>query len=441
MSRYVFLLICLLLTSTTVLFSQEKRTVVFGKVMDEFANPIPNVHIKVNNKSKGTITNAKGEYIINQLKETDTLILTHISYKKHHIYLNNRNELIEDTLHIVSLLEEDYNLLPNVNISQQKKAIELSSDQIVDYNFYKQQIVFLKADMHGFFLELGNKKQYLPRLKEEGIFVFDVLGNSHILTTDSAFQVDLDYGKILNAISKGEYKKHLQNLKVLTKKHLVLEDLRTNSNFKLHNQMKIFYLIDLESKEEKVLLKVFDAVNYSYSRSYYYSIIKMYNRITPESKNQILNQTWDGNVSSLKTMDPELINEINWYCQIASIPIYAPLVKCRGSFFIFDFSNQKVFHFSNKGVLISSHKLHFPKDLKFNKLLLFDKISEQVYLVSEKQGLVTLCALNKQTGKVEDSILLPHRFPKNIQVNNGFVYYIIDNNKFGEHNKLYKFPF
>ncbi len=423
------------------LFAQEKRTVIIGKIIDTQQNPITSTNISTKDKQNNTISDKYGFYSLKNVNYNDTLIISHVSYQKKEIILNQAANY-KDTIRLGIILDENIELLPSVNVLSEKEAIEIASRHIIDYIFYQNDIIFLNTNIKGTYIEFKSIRTEIPEIKYPQKIQFDAFKNIHIHTKDSVFQIyinDSFHAKIIDVISVIKYNKHLMPLKAITENSIILEDLSITNKKKLHRQVKVFYVMNILTKKERKLITLFDKINYEYSKSYYHSILKRYDEVTPERENIIALGIWDGDVNSLSTYDVELIQDIEWYDKIASKPIVAEVIQFNNKYSIFDFSNNKIYNYNSDNEIINTPDFH-TKNKKIKKKLLYDQTLKKTYFITEKQGFTSLIPVDNATGNCFEEILIPHRLAENIKVNNGFVYYILPSKEYGQHDKLYKFP-
>lgn len=78
--RKIFILLYLLLPAI-MLKAQNNGSLIKGQVLSHHdRNPLEGVSVKLQNKTASTITDSKGNFVLAGIKETDTLIVTHIGY-------------------------------------------------------------------------------------------------------------------------------------------------------------------------------------------------------------------------------------------------------------------------------------------------------------------------------------------------------------------------
>lgn len=105
-----FILTSILLFASVSLFAQLKPFLIEGQIVDQNANPIPDVYIVNLNSHEKDISRANGVFAI-WVNPNDTLILSHISYFRQKVTAHSL--LINP---IITMVAEDVNI-PEIQIS------------------------------------------------------------------------------------------------------------------------------------------------------------------------------------------------------------------------------------------------------------------------------------------------------------------------------------
>jgi len=104
-----------------------------GKCIDSLENAIPYVNISVKNRTYGTVTDANGLFVLDSeaLKETDTLIISHLNFDKQLVPILNNNhiEIILKSTNIV--LDEVVVTNRNRNVKQKVVGTKVKSDNVI----------------------------------------------------------------------------------------------------------------------------------------------------------------------------------------------------------------------------------------------------------------------------------------------------------------------
>ncbi|MFN8712468.1 MAG: hypothetical protein ACK5Z2_06420 [Bacteroidota bacterium] len=122
-------------------------------------------------------------------------------------------------------------------------------------------------------------------------------------------------------------------------------------------------------------------------------------------------------------------------------PLYAPLFYIRDTIFIFDHYMDQLYRYTKHLAFIDSVPInyHHPKNWKeWDRALIRDEVTGEVYARFEKNGYYTLKKINLSTGQITGSFRIEKQFVKHIRIRNGEVYYIWRNYEAPEKKMLYK---
>lgn len=106
-------------------------------------------------------------------------------------------------------------------------------------------------------------------------------------------------------------------------------------------------------------------------------------------------------------------------------PLYAPVFKTYTDIVLFDHYTHQVCIFSQDTVLIKKTPIAYHHELKnWNRQIIHDPVFDQFYTSATKNGYVTIYGINIHNGRHYPVITLKHRYPENIKIYAGKVYYI-----------------
>ncbi len=99
--KHIVLLMIIYIFSTVIFIAQVKTDKI---VLDTSNNqPIPFSHVYIkNNLFKGTISNSDGRFVLNNIKESDTLIISHLSYE---VFTDKVKNIQSDTIYLIPKTE------------------------------------------------------------------------------------------------------------------------------------------------------------------------------------------------------------------------------------------------------------------------------------------------------------------------------------------------
>ncbi|MDG1779884.1 MAG: hypothetical protein P8H59_02955 [Flavobacteriales bacterium] len=108
-------------------------------------------------------------------------------------------------------------------------------------------------------------------------------------------------------------------------------------------------------------------------------------------------------------------------------PLYAPLFASKNQVYIFDHYGDMIYRVNDQAEIQDSIPItyHTEKESRFWKnQIVFDQVLEMGYAVYERLGKTYLKEINLSTGETGEPIELSFRYPENINVYNGEVYYL-----------------
>lgn len=108
-------------------------------------------------------------------------------------------------------------------------------------------------------------------------------------------------------------------------------------------------------------------------------------------------------------------------------PLYAPAFVVHDTICVFDHYANKLFRYDASAKLLDSVKIeyHHPKNWReWDRLVLCDEVSGEIYALHEKGGFKYLKHVNLKTGQVDGTYKISNQFVKHLHIYNGEVYYI-----------------
>ncbi|MGG8497997.1 SusC/RagA family TonB-linked outer membrane protein [Tenacibaculum sp. TC6] len=109
------------LESTSITTSLQDKNI-YGKVIDEFGEPIPDVTVRIKNTKRFTYTDVDGNFVITIKNKENTLLFTYIGFEDKEVIISNQNN-------ITVLLKEASNVLNNVNVTANTGYQEINREQ------------------------------------------------------------------------------------------------------------------------------------------------------------------------------------------------------------------------------------------------------------------------------------------------------------------------
>ena len=239
---FLFLLFC------AALFAQTK-TIVYGNL------GVENVNISVIGTQQGTVTDAKGDYmlLLNEKGRRINLNYSCIGYQDTVVGLTPVR-LQRDSINVsFKMRKQDYTL-KEISILAERPHFEGDKNIIVDFEVYDGTVCMLQ----------GSANKYRLLLADENLIVFDTIlipkgikpeqllrdcmGNCQMAAYDSVYQINLkDKTMPFFATERKRYFAVMGGCLFLTGQHLYMEANTTGG------LSTLFYRIDVDTKEKQPL--------------------------------------------------------------------------------------------------------------------------------------------------------------------------------------------
>ncbi len=429
MKKKHFILLSFYLLSLNII-AQESNLTILGHVINENSHPIENAHIFYKEDIGGAISTSNGFFQIRVPKNTNALIISHVSYKEQKVHLANRI-VFGDSIYLEIVLEMNPNYLSSIDIVESKRWQVVKPDRVWVYDYEligKDEMLLLLKDTAKYELRylsadklivdnLTLNKNSFCKLLEDG------LGNTHLALNDSLRQIYTDGNQLsfYSALHKREYSTIILPIVAHTGNLFIFEELSLN------NQKLNYYSINKKTKDRKLIAEIYHQERY---------------RNSVEVKKQQMSYPTINYVGELTIDD---LRKLRLYFQwgqyfdkVTIKPFYSPLVKFGESFCVFDLLNGFMSLFNAKGELINEQIITFHLNKKVYSIEV-DKGTGDFYSLWKKNGIVHIDKINMQQGSVEKTyILKDYIFPEKVQFRNGNIYFLYSDYNFNK--KLFKMP-
>lgn len=106
---------------------------------------------------------------------------------------------------------------------------------------------------------------------------------------------------------------------------------------------------------------------------------------------------------------------------------FAPMFKVNDSLYLFDYHCDSLKRFNKEGKLASETFInhdHNQRKEGWQKELIQDRVTNEIYALYERGGYYYLNPINLKSGELSDPIKLNNRYADEVQVYNGFIYYV-----------------
>jgi hypothetical protein len=295
-------------------------------------------------------------------------------------------------------------------------------------------ITRLKRDYYIKIIDEFEDEKIIKQLdfKPEEIFL-DAMGNFHLITKDSVFQVYVEQDSIhlMKPIGKYEFEKELGKLVSLRNNGAIHQIINK------HNQL--FSLTQLNNGEINIVYQIFHSEQYKMAVHYYNKTVAFYMRTIREADNVILMGIWDGTLMTLNTGFPKdnvemnsddllIIGMIGWSDKIASKPLNVKTYGLNEEIIILDGVNDSIVKIRNEDLNTEKIKTQFT----FSGDYFHDYFYDKLYMFSDEKGGIIVSKINTDDGTLKEITQIADiRQPRNIKVMNDSVYFtVLDENGF-----------
>ena len=448
MKKIIILALLLVLFSVS-LFAQTKGEVftVEALVCDSTGIGIKDVAVYDAKNNIRSVTDSDGiARITTSLGETFSF--SHLSFKTKTVHIEKKT-LIENEGGLYSMLvilQRKTNTLKEVTVTENAPHLAYANKKVwvMDYKVQHDGIYMVAGNcgksvlLHlDFEQDTISCKPIAPKYQE---LYRDAFDNLHLFGPDSTYQIYCDGRQLhlLYGTKKDAFRQVLEPVKIVTDSIIVLQ------NYANMQQQLIYLMVNRNNKQISVLADL-NGTTAEMAQNASTDIIRDQKMDMLEAEFQemppikgVTIGTMESNFTSDEIdVEKRKLMVKNFYNRIRFKPIYCPAIPIGDSIYIFDFQNNNLLKFDNLGHQtsicgIDFHKTDYFKNVAmknaWDEKLIVDDVTGQCYAQFTTDGIVTLKEIDLNDGKVKREIRLTnHRFPQNIQVYNGEVYYLFLN--------------
>jgi hypothetical protein len=411
MKKIIFSLFCLL--ACIQAFPQQS---ISGTIIDQSnGQPVTFAQVIVKGTELGATTDQNGIFSIKNVSFPFTLVVSDIRYHTQQIRVQNSPIRI--------LLKPKVYELDQVVIRPEdiERVLQEPIFSVIDYGFYDDLIVmavmknrktkaYIRVQERGGKLVLEKRLPFVP----EHLFE-DCLGNLHLLSADSAYQLYYDYVNLhlLYPQSRQYLLSQLEPCKayfagkayfqVPTRRGLIQNYLSVREGEKkllyqladsskleyLNKEYDLHYFLALKTKKQEPFVKL---------------TVNQINDRLPEFQDMIGKDWLDNQILSAK---------------------YAPILLLKDHIGIFNFEESQVLTFGEDDALIAKKKMSFHQEEGWTKEVMVDPANGYVYAPTEIKGEYNFMRIDPSTMRIKRFIPIKnHDFIKNYQVRDGYIYFI-----------------
>ncbi len=397
-----------------------------GVVKDlETGLPVKNVNITVYNSSKGTVSDVNGIFKISVSSFPVLLQFSHISYYKKTITIGEANT----GLITVFLTHRSVNLKETEILGDKYRVLKSDEKEIVDYDFIDTNLIILVRNIKTLKRELVVTndrfdticKVKIHNIKHPKSIIKDCMGNCHLITNDSAYQIYFD-GKsiqLIYAVKLDRFKKLLENCLFETPGYLVFEynsNSRTDLMYaacrpseitepsKNGNWKQQFYAVD-KINHKKTIIDEFDErekrrTAFEYSKFIYY--------------NQKDTARYFGDILRF--------NEMAFFKQA-----FQSMKYLNDTIYYFNHLKSCINLYSDSLKLLDTIHVNYNLRDNWKQVIITDKIKNKAYTVFMTGTKLSLSEIDLKTGNLKKTTTIDKLFPTKIKINNGHLYFLYIN--------------
>lgn len=416
MKKYTCVFI-LFLSLLNVLMSQNQPFIVSGYVVDSISQePKSNINIISANNAKGLVSNENGYFEIHLSEVPDSLNFSFIGYHTKTICISNAM----DTNVIVELVPKVYKLNEVAIFSDHDTYnAHIHNYSILDYGFIGDSILILqklRSSRGQASLVLLNRNYdtiaFMNDLPKGAKMLFkDCLDSYHIITKDSAYQIELIDGSfsLYDPYDKDWFYQILGNC-IFKKDENIFFELPIYDGY----GHEIIYVNNY--KEKKRFIKYIDLIHFMKLKGDLSDASKDYYRHT-----EVKASTND----SLTIMHTRHFDDaVRYVREFKNSPIRNNICLLCDTIFYLNFYESKILCFSD----LKEPPTEFYLDKEHNQgwegEILIDQSDEKLYSIEKNKAYYHIYSLDLRNGEFEYCTRVSQFQGENLSINNGYVYYL-----------------
>jgi hypothetical protein len=392
-----------------------------GKVADkETRAVITGANISISGTKRGTSSNEKGEFAITIYNIPVYITVSHVGYETQRIWFDNTSPFI------TVLLNPAANILQEVEIKVKNEPVPFFKDNqysVLDYEVDSNMVYMLIYRFRLVNSELICKsvdgdtvaRSGNLRFKPTGLFR-DCMGNLHVLSTDSAYQLwrKGDLITLLFPVGISRFHSKLPDCVASTDTFLFFRK-PTPDGLSVD-----FYTIDRKTSRKRYI-----------------------NTVRDEAKLKLLHDNpMDYFYLMMDTIpgDAGQAAEWQWVKKILYRNNKSTLHRIGDFICIFNTADYTLALYTLSGEFTSKLKMPIEKieDGKWTSEIYIDNMENKAYTSFRKGELYTIYRIDLNTGEVKRKLTTDHEFPQKIRVHNNFLFYLYTIPGKGDNKYLYR---
>lgn len=398
----------------------SQSVILAGYITDsQTKTPIPKASILVDESTKGTTSKENGYFRIKfKTPEKVTISLSHLGYEPATKTIDLAKA--KDTLWLNVALRAKTHIINTFEISAESKPEVVHGTQeysISDFEFHKDDLLLLtyekniKKDREVIWIDKNQKEISsirIPITVEE--LYKDYRDRIYVIGEETVFQINFDRSRLsLTKLPFDDFKAILQPC---------IDTLYKSIAFTVYQwfyPILNYYFYNPTAMTSTKVYEVKDEELYHLYRMQYYFM-------HPKDKVRARNLAYEYKMEKqdIAALMTGFTNTLYYE------PLYAPLFVVNDTALVFDHYSNQIVKIDEYGSKVDSTDIsyHQTNDEKWKKMLVKDEITDDIYSVHATNGHLSLNRINTSSGDIDNNFKLKHRYVENIEIKNGYAYYI-----------------
>lgn len=401
--------------------------VIEGRVFNEDSDIIPFADVYVNGGFR-TEASGFGVFYI-RVQPKDSIRVFHQGLQTENLVIDS---LFSDTLQLDFILGPRFREMEEVVVSAKdiRQVFGKKNEHVLDfYPLLNDDFYLLKSYRDEYYLSYETEDSVLSELQlsfRPRELYRDFLGNIHVLSEDSSYQLYFDSRiRLMKPYPKLVFETQLKPVVAEGKDAIYID-------FFTHHNQRYFLQYKAKGKDVENLLFIRDSVAETVAQAEYRTLLSLYHYSVPEIENIILNGTWNGDVNQL--MNRVTKQQLVWYSKIRSLPMNVASFDHREQLITVDLNDRKLYTLNKKSREKQVSELHLP--FREKAFVLQDLIARKLYVGTYESGKVILYLLDSGNASPQKMKGIDaFSFPEKLRIADGWVYFLAPHNQF---NKVYK---
>lgn len=410
----------LLMCSFFSSISQTHYHFFYGKVLDQISHHgIPDANITFDHSIKGTVAGNNGEFSFYMDTLPLLMIISHIGYETKKVLLD------KTSYSLIIFLQQKTEQLPEIVVTA-KSGYESFYKQhyfnILDYEIDSASVYILITDLRTLksimlcMNILGDTLARSDDLEHPRSLFKDCLGNIHLLTPDSSYQVYRDKRalKLLYPVSLKKFREVLMNCVLSTDDALFIKKAGQN------NQTVSYIKVTRKGNQQAMLSTIQDSLK-----------SKMLRRNARD--NALLNQP-------TQPTGREDFVDWSYVHKILYRPVSTALYRFGDFICIFNTTDATIEYYDLTGTYAYKLKIMVSNmnEGSWTKEIFSDLSTSKVYTTFNNDGYLHVYRIDMNTGEVRNVFTLEHLFPEKLKFFKGYLFYLFHTPGSGNNRELYR---